>query len=232
MMDSERLRHAERFADLALIDQQPERATELLSRHADFIELEPGASVFCEGSNCPSIAFVIGGLVRVFKQSPAGRQITLYRVHPGEACILTTCCVLRDAGFPANAVVDEPVTALVVRAEVFRTWFSEEASWRSFVVNLFADRLEQVLGLVDAIAFQRTDARLARFLIAHADLADGSVEFTHEHAAQEIGTARETVSRILDRFASSGLVATERGRVRLLDPDRVASIAASEPNRG
>jgi len=231
-MNVDRLQYAKRFADLALIDQQQDRAVELLSQQADLIEVEPRTHIFHEGSNCPSIAFVISGQVRVFKQSPAGRQVTLYRVHPGEACVLTTCCVLRDAAFPANAVVNEPVTALAVQADTFRSWFSTEASWRSFVVNLFSDRLEQVLRLVDAVAFQRTDARLARFLIARADLIAGTVEFTHEAAAREIGTARETVSRILDRFASRGLVATERGLVRLLDPERVAAIAASQPDRG
>jgi len=222
---------AARFADLALIDQEADRAIDLLSQHGEPLEAPPGTEIFREGSDCPSIAFVLSGQVRVFKRSPAGREVTLYRVHPGEACILTTCCVLRDAAFPANAVVDETISALCIRAGTFRDWFASESSWRSFVVNLFSDRLEQVLGLVDAIAFQRTDARLARFLIAHADFATGTAEFTHETAAREIGAARETVSRILDRFASNGLVETERGLVRVLDPDKLASIAASESDR-
>jgi len=216
---------AERFANIAPIDGHAAHAAESLAAHAEAIEADAGTEIFRENSPCPSIAFLTSGRVRVYKSSPTGREVTLYRVHPGEACILTTCCVLRDAAFPANAVVDQPITALAVNAARFREWFEREPVWRSFVVNLFSDRLEHVLSLVDAIAFQRTDARLARFIITHADISRGVAELTHDSAAREIGTAREVVSRILERFADQGLIQTERGRVRLLDPDALAEIA-------
>jgi len=216
---------AQRFVELAMIDVDPLGAAANLAESSESRSIEVGTPVFTEGDACAHLAFLLGGCVRVFKQSGPTREVTLYRVLPGEACVLTTCSVLRQSEFPAVAIVEETVDALVVPAPVFRRWFDLEASWRSFVLNLFADRLEHMLGLVDSVVFRRTDARISRVLLARLDVDDGVTEITHEQLAQEVGTAREVVSRILEKFAANGVIATERGRVRILDTEHLSKIA-------
>lgn len=200
-----------------------------LADGAQTVRLAAGTTIFNEGNPCTSLAFLVKGSVRVCKRSPNGRQVTLYRVHPGEACVLTTCCVLRQSAFPADAFTEGEIEALVVSADAFRTWFESEPFWRRFVIELVSDRIGQLLGLVDAVVFKRTDVRLAQYLLTHARVDSGSVELTHEAAAAEIGTAREVVSRILERFASVGVVQTQRGRVEILDMQRLGEIADPDP---
>ena len=213
------------FAELAADAHARPRIVEMLANQAQPIQLAPSTTIFHEGSECSAIAFLVRGIVRVFKCSPNGRKVTLYRVHPGEACILTTCSVLREAVFPANAVAEDEIEALAVPAATFRDWYAREPFWRQFVIELVADRLEQLLGLIDAVVFRRTDARLAQYLLTHACAESGRVALTHETAADEIGTAREVVTRILDRFASLGIIRTQRGAVEILNAGQLGDIA-------
>jgi CRP/FNR family transcriptional regulator len=173
--------------------------------------------IFMEGDECRAIAILLSGAVRVFKVSETGREITLYRFDRGESCILTANCILGNHQFPAIAVVERDAEAIVIPATAFRDWVNRYETWRSYVFNLLSRRLATVMAVVDEVAFRRMDARIADFLSRR--LAPGSppLRITHQEVAAELGTSREVVSRILEDFASSGLIETGRGTIRLLD---------------
>ena len=172
------------------------------------------------GTLCEALLLVERGSIRVYTTSPSGRGITLYKVHPGESCVLGTASVLRQVGYPAQAEVAEECTALAVPAPLFRDLFAGEPSLQRFVVDLFSDRLAHLMLLVDDVAFKKVDERLAHFILREAardPVALYPIQMSHDEIASQLGTAREVVSRLLATFETDGLIRSERRLVRVKD---------------
>jgi CRP/FNR family transcriptional regulator len=138
-----------------------------------FRRIPAGADVFVEGDLTDSIAFLLSGIVRVYKVSETGREITLYRFGLGGSCILTANAILSRQSFPAIATVEQEAEAVMIPAESFRDWVGRYDLWREFVFDLFSKRLQTVMLIVDEVAFQRMDRRVAAFLLERARAANG-----------------------------------------------------------
>ena len=193
-----------------------------LVRHARPLTFESGQVLLEEGRVCDPLLLVERGSIRVFRRAATGREISLYRVDPGESCVLAISGVLGETPYSASAVVSEDLHGLALPADVFRGVYASEPAMQRFVMDLFGRRLAVLMALVTDIAFERMDQRLAQFLIGEAEKAPGvlaPVHRTHEQIAAELGTAREVVSRLLRSFEERGLVELGRGRVRVLDVD-------------
>lgn len=186
------------------------------ARAAKPVSLDPGALICLEGDHCQALPLVLSGEARVYRTSSSGRALTLYRIAAGESCILTASCLLSGLPFPAFAEAETPVDALLIPADAFADAFRHVEPWREHIFELLARRLANVIELVDAVAFQRVDERLASHLVDQAD-ADGRVVRTHEMLAEALGTSREVVSRALKEFERQGLVELARGEVGLVD---------------
>lgn len=183
-----------------------------------------GQTIFWEGDVCSHLALVLSGSVRVFKVSESGREITLYRIEASESCILTASCILSRSGFPAFAVTESEVRALLVPAPVLRAWLAQDEGWREYVVGVLAQRLAMVIATVEEIAFRRVDARIADYLLAVAAPGE-KVSVTHQAIALELGTAREVVSRILKDLERAGAIALGRGAITVLDAEMLRARA-------
>lgn len=178
----------------------------------------PAQQFIClEGDQCQALPFVVDGRARVYKSSDSGREITLYRLESGSSCILTASCILSTQPFPAFAVTETPVTAFMVPAPVFRDWLARYSVWREYTFGLLADRLAQVMALVEEVAFERMDVRLGSYLIA-ASQAQPILYTTHEAIAVELGSSREVVSRLLKNFEHKQFIALGRGQIRVINP--------------
>lgn len=187
------------------------------------VKLPAGAHYFGEGEECRQVALVGSGSVRVYKTGETGRQITLYYVLPGETCILTASCVLGEMGYPANAVVETDVEAVVLDAAFFRSCVDSKPAVRKFVFSMLAQRMTDVLTLLEEIAFGRMDRRISEYLIDRfRSSGEGNViHITHEQAAADLGTAREVVSRLLKELERLGAVELSRGRITLVDEEKL-----------
>lgn len=194
------------------------------TRKAAPFSVPAGRQVVWSGQACRSISFLDTGCLRVYLAGEDGREITLYRVQPHEACLLTTACILGGTTLPASATVERDCTGWTIPAEVFRTWVDREPWWREFVFKLLGLRLAAVLARFEERAFTRLDTRLAGCLLAHAG-ADGSVQATHQALADELASAREVVSRVLRRWERGGFVRLQRGQVWITDPERIRTLA-------
>lgn len=180
------------------------------------LTLDSGQFVCWEGDRCGHLPVVIEGLVRVYRVGENGREVTLYRIHPGESCILTASCILSQQDFPAHAVVEEPVRAIGIPAGVLMDWTDRYEVWRRFIFGMMSSRLDDIMEVVDAVTFKRLDVRLAEFLLTK--FADNqSILTTHQELASELGTAREVISRVLKDFEHRRLVRLERGIIHPVD---------------
>jgi CRP/FNR family transcriptional regulator len=195
-------------------------------RSASFARLGSGQFVCRQGSQCAHLALVLKGSTRVYKLSGTGREITLYRIEPGQSCILTASCILSGLPFPAFAVTETPVEAALVPPADAARWIKESPRWSGYVFGLIAERLGDVIAVVEEVAFHRMDRRIAGYLLEHMpDAGAGSVRITHQKVASDLGTSREVVSRILKDLESRGLLETARGSIRILDDGALKAIS-------
>jgi CRP/FNR family transcriptional regulator len=182
------------------------------------MDMPVGTFVFRENEGCGRIGFIVSGSIRVFKEHDSGKSITLYRIGPGDTCILSMSCALSNPIHQASAIVEEDATVLTISTEDFRSLMDSSNEARDYVFSMFATRLTDVMILLEEIVFRRMDERLAGILIDHAARHHTlTINATHEKLAEEAGTAREVVTRILRDFAARGWVELQRGSITITD---------------
>ncbi len=205
--------------------QLPADRLDALLAQSRLIEAPAGTVMFDDHSACEAMPLLLAGAIRVSKVSASGREILLYRVLPGEACVLTSGCLLGRQLYPARGVVEQDARMIAVPAPLFQQLVAEHAPFREYVFGLFSARLSELMELIEAVAFQRLDRRLAALLLGRGRV----LQTTHQALAEELGSVREIVTRLLHHFADDHLVMLSRERVEILDPARLRRIAAAEP---
>ncbi|MBI5659129.1 MAG: Crp/Fnr family transcriptional regulator [Nitrosomonadales bacterium] len=188
------------------------RLADLLAGAAP-MQLPAGAVVFDENQPCQGFPLLLSGSIRVIKASASGRELQLYRVEPGESCILTSSCLLGHSGYHARGVVDQDVAMVVLPPAVFKALVSTHEPFRDYIFGLFSERLTDLMQLVTAVAFQKLDQRLAALLAVKSS----TLHTTHQALADELGSVREIVSRLLKNFAEQGWVQVGREQIEILN---------------
>lgn len=203
----------DRFPGLAGLEPEARVA---LANAARIVRLAKGTRVFGPGQTPSGYLLLIEGDIRVSQVAESGREIVLYRVLPGQSCALTTTCLLGGEDYQAEAVAETDIVAVAIPRATFDDTIARSASFRRFVFAAFSHRVTDLFKLVDEIAFQRIDVRLAHKLLELCGPSD-ELAMTHHQLATEIGTAREVVSRHLHEFQRRGLVTSSRGSIRIAD---------------
>jgi CRP/FNR family transcriptional regulator len=199
--------------------QLPAPQLERLLAEAQLVRVPAGAVLFDASQPCRGFPLVLEGSVRVAKFAPNGREILLYRVDPGQGCILSGGCLLGHSDYTARGVAEQDVTLLSVPPALFHKLMLEFEPFRRFVFGMYGERLAEVMELVEEVAFRRLDERLAQLLIHRGPV----LEATHQRLADELGSVREIVSRLLRSFETRGWVKLERERITVLDPKSLAA---------
>ena len=179
--------------------------------------------IFGPGKSPENMLFLLDGTVRVQQVSETGHEIVLYRINAGESCVLTTACLLGYDDYSAEGIAETTVTAVAVPKALFDDLVAHSKSFRTFVFAAFSKRITDLFLVIDEVAFQRMDVRLAHKLI---ELTGPSniIKTTHQQLSVELGTAREVVSRQLQEFQRRGWVAQSRGIIELLNRQKLREL--------
>ena len=180
---------------------------------ASVMHLPSGTVMFDENQSCHGFPLLLSGNIRVVKAAPNGRELQLYRVMPGESCILTSSCLLGNTRYHARGVAEQDLELVLLPASAFHTLLGNQQSFRSYVFHLFSDRLTDLMQLVSAVAFQKLDQRLAALLVTKPS----PVHVTHQALADELGSVREIISRLLKGFAEQGWIKLGREQIEIVD---------------
>jgi CRP/FNR family transcriptional regulator len=178
------------------------------------IAVPTGAVLFHPGDACQGFLMLGSGSVRVELVAEDGHALLLYRVAPGEACLLTTACLFAGEVYAAEGRAETPVEGLLLPRAAFEALVAESPAFRRFVLAGFGARLAALMARIEALSFRSVDRRLAEALLARGG---PEVAATQAELAVEVGTAREVVTRRLNAFARDGLVSLGRGAVTVLD---------------
>ena len=201
----------------ALSRLEPEAMT-LLSQKAVAFAFPKGVELFAPGQACRGYLLLSRGSVRVQSVSREGREAVLYRVRPGEICIQTSLNLLGEETYSAEAISECDIAGALLDPVSFDHLLAVSPVFRRFVFSSIARRLNEITQTVERIAFEPIEARLADNLLIRQN-EKGVIAATHVEFARDLGTAREVISRHLERMAQKGLVQTSRGSVQILDED-------------
>lgn len=196
---------------------------DVLSRQTLWLEAPAGATLFEERSPCQGFPMVLGGEVRVARGSAQGRSLELYRVGPGELCVVSASCLFGQQLLSAHGQTTAPTRLAVLSPAALDACCAHEP-FRRFVFGVFADRLADLMALAEAVAFQRLDQRLAAALLGHGEVLLTS----HQALADELGTVREMVTRLLRRFERSGWLVLGRERIEIRDAAALRRLSAGD----
>lgn len=180
--------------------------------------LHDRACAFEAQGPCENFLWLTDGGVRVLADDGRGREILLYRVAPGELCIFTTSCALGHGAYPAEGRAEGEVRAVVLPVARFEDLVVRSAALRRLVFAALSTRLHEVMALVEEVAFRHLEERVVAWILRSARAARAEVlDSSHQELADDLGAAREPVSRVLAALEREGLVALGRRRIEILD---------------
>ncbi|MGG9972321.1 Crp/Fnr family transcriptional regulator [Ferruginibacter sp. SUN002] len=164
-----------------------------------------------------SIPIVLSGNLKVIKTDADGQEILLYYIKPGESCIMSILAGIHNDTSKIKATVEEDVELLLIPVDKVSAWIKEFPEWTDFIFNLYQKRFEELLDVVTAVAFQKLDARLLHLLQQKSSLFQSKqISVTHLQLAEELGTTREAVSRVLKQMEKDKLINLSRNKISLL----------------
>jgi CRP/FNR family transcriptional regulator, anaerobic regulatory protein len=182
-----------------------------------------GASLGSRDAECLGVLLVHTGTLRAFIRSEDGREVTLYRLTPGELCILSASCILNSLDFDVSIDSDSDAEVFRINPAVFDGLLRNNVWVENFSYKSAVERFSDVMWAVNQVVFMRFDKRLAIFLL---DESANSAEIreTHESIAKYVGSAREVVSRMLKQFEKQGIVALSRGSILVKDREALKAL--------
>ncbi len=194
-----------------LSDVAPQTLDSALA-NASLVCFEKGTILFESLSPCNAFPFVLSGKIRVFKQSVSGRELSLYTVGTGDTCIVSTGCLLGNAAYQAAGQVKQKAEMVMMDAKAFDTLLGY-TPFREFIFSLISQRIVGLMQLVEEVAFHKLDKRLAGLLLDRGKV----LKISHQELADELGTVREIISRLVNSFADDGMILPGRGKIEIID---------------
>jgi CRP/FNR family transcriptional regulator len=191
-----------------------------VERSVKYMQVPAGHRLFDEGSPCTLYPLLIDGRIKAGKSSPDGHEILLYRLHPGESCVITAVALLGESPYPAIGSAETDLTLYGLPRDVFLELVLKSPEFRVFVFDFLSQRMAHLMALIDDVAFRRVDQRLASHLLK----SEEPIAATHQMLADELGTTREVVSRTLESFQESGILKLGRKRIEILNRDALARV--------
>ena len=177
------------------------------------------------GNECSGVILVRSGSLRVYIMSQEGKDITLYRLHAGDMCMLSASCVLQTVTFDVFVDAEENSECYVLSGSAFKNISDQNPNIKIFALETAVSRFSDVMWVMQQILFMSLDKRLAIFLLDESlRLKTDYIELTHEQIARYIGSAREVVSRMLKYFANENIVEVSRKGVKILDKSKLRNL--------
>lgn len=208
------------FWDLISEDDRRE-----ICAHSSVLRYTKGTTIH-DGTECSGVFCVRSGCLRVYIMSDEGKDITLYRLHAGDMCMLAASCVLQAITFDVFIDAEEDSECYIVSGSEFASISERIPAVKIFALETAVTRFSDVMWVMQQILFMSMDKRLAIFLADEsARLGSDMIPLTHEQIAKYIGSAREVVSRMLKYFSAEKIVEASRKGVRIIDKKKLRALA-------
>lgn len=205
------------------VAQQNQLLSGLTSRKA-----KKGTILHNGSADCTGLLLIKTGQLRAYILSDEGREITIYRLFDRDMCLFSASCILNSIQFEITITAEKDTEFWLIPSELYKNLLTESAPLANYTNELMAARFSDVMWLIEQILWKSLDKRLAAFLLEEAAIEDSNeLKITHEIIANHLGSHREVITRMLRYFQSDGIVKLSRGKITLLNPERLEELASS-----
>lgn len=211
----------------SFINNLDENIKELIKSRIVIENLESNSQIMSRGDQCRGFSLILNGTIRVYKISDKGKEVTLYKLASGDTCYLSMSCMLTNEAYPAFAEVIEPTTIVFIPNDIFNKYIYNTLDFQKYMVTNLFSKYTDVINLLEEIAFERMDVRISKYLLDVSLKTNNSnfLYLTQERIAQELGTSREVVTRILTDFKNKDIITTQRGKITIIDREKLNHIS-------
>ena len=176
-----------------------------------------GETLMRTGQFIKSTMLVIEGSIKVFRENEDGGEFLMYYLQPGEACALSIICAAKSEASQIMAKTVEETTVLMVPLGMIDKWMLAYKSWYHFVLSTYRNRFDELLTLIDQVAFRNMDERLDFYLKRHAKINNtNTIALSHQQIAEELNSSREVISRLLKKMEQRKMVILHRNAIELI----------------
>ena len=191
-------------------------------------KVKKGTILHNGSADCTGLLLIKTGQLRAYILSDEGREITIYRLFDRDMCLFSASCILNSIQFEITITAEKDTEFWLIPSELYKNLLTESAPLANYTNELMAARFSDVMWLIEQVLWTSLDKRLAAFLLEEAAIEDSNeLKITHEIIANHLGSHREVITRMLRYFQSDGIVKLSRGKITLLNPERLEALASS-----
>lgn len=170
------------------------------------------------GQELKYVPLLIKGNIKVLREDKEGSELLLYVLESGDTCAMSLTCCMAKSVSKIRAIADEDTTVVMIPIDQMRSWFDTNDSWRSFILQSYQIRFDEMLETIDTLAFMKMDERLFKYLTDKVKLsASTDLEITHQEIAEDLHTSRVVVSRLLKQLEKEERIALGRNKIHVID---------------
>jgi len=189
---------------------------QLISENGNFMSFKADSQLMEVGQALTHFPLVLSGAIKVFKESQNGDELLLYYLESGDSCAMSLKCCTGSSVSQVSAVSELDSELIFIPIRFLEEWMEKYPTWRNYVLNIFSDRFEELLGAVDSLAFQNLEQRVKDFLKDKAlILRSQEIRLTHSDIASELNTSRVVISRIMKKLEYSSFLTQARNQVMI-----------------
>lgn len=180
-------------------------------------EFKAGDVIIRTGQYIKNTVLVISGMIKIYREDDNGGEFFMYYLQPGQACAISMICATKSETSQIMAKVVEDAELIMIPLPLMDKWMMQHRTWYEFVIETYRSRFEEVLDVVDNIAFKAMDERLVFYLRRHQEVSNSKVlNLSHQEIATELNTSREVISRLLKKMEQRSLLKLHRNQIELL----------------
>ncbi len=188
----------------------------ILEKEAVLKEYKAGELIMRTGQYIKSTALVLEGRVKIYREGPEGGEFLMYYLGPGQACAVSLICAIQSSASEITARAEEDTQILLLPVQLMDSLIKEYKSWYQFVIQTYRSRFDELLAVVDDVAFRNMDERLEIYLNRYRDKTGKTViELSHQQIAEDLNSSREVISRLLKKMEQRGLLKLNRNKIEL-----------------
>ena len=188
-----------------------------IERNASLQNFNAGEVIIRSGQYIKSTVLVLSGKIKIYREDENGAEFFMYYLQPGQACAISMICATKSETSAIMAKVVEDTELAMIPLTLMEKWMNQHQSWYEFVIETYRSRFEEVLTVIDNIAFKAMDQRLEFYLKKHQEACGcNDVMLSHQEIANELNTSREVISRLLKKMEQRGLVSLHRSHIEIL----------------
>ena len=198
----------------------------LLLNNVSFHEVKKGTVAHGNGVECTGLLLVGYGQFRAYNLSEEGREITLYRLFERDVCLFSASCIMNSIQFDVIIEAEKDSGFWIISPKAYKALMQETPVVANYTNEVMASKFSEVMWVIDQVLWKSFDKRLAGFLIDEANIeGENVITMTHEQIGNHLGNPREVVTRMLQHFQADGIVKLSRGKIEILDMDKLEEIS-------